>query len=354
MNDLDDIRTVHDERSSPLRQAQRIALGRLGGAIIECVPNFSEGRDVAKIQKIVDAIAQVPEVKVLHIDMGFDANRTVITFVGSPVGIEEAAFRGIEKAAELIDMRKQEGTHPRLGATDVMPIVPISGVSMEEVKQISYRLSERVARELAIPVYNYEHSAKNTARQRLEWIRNGEYEGLKSKMGLPDWKPDFGTDYNHKTGATVIGARSFLLAYNINLASHDVALAKGIASRIRESGKKEVGLHTAGLFKGVKAIGWQVEEYNMVQVSTNITDTDEVGLHDVFEAVKRLAKASGVAVAGSELIGLIPLCCLLESGNYYAGVESSEQEKITSAIKNLGLESVVPFDPQKRIIEYLL
>ncbi|MDA3853629.1 MAG: glutamate formimidoyltransferase [Bacteroidales bacterium] len=322
--------------------------------IVECVPNFSEGRDADKVQQIVEAIARVADVKVLHVDSGYDANRTVITFAGLPQGVEEAAFRGIEKAATLIDMQEQQGTHPRIGATDVVPIVPITGVSIEETKQISYRLSERVARELAIPVYNYEKSAKKQNHQRLEIIRKGEYEGLKSKMTLADWKPDYGEIYNPRTGATVVGARHFLLAYNVNLVTRDVAVAKAIAERIRESGKVIAGIRQTGLFKGVKAIGWDVPEYAMVQVSTNITNTEEVGLHDVYEAVKKLALEADVAIAGSELIGLTPLCCLLASGEYYAGAALSEPEKIASAIKHLGLESVVPFDPQKRIIEYLL
>lgn len=354
LNDLDNNRTVHDECSSPLRRAELVEVGRLGEALIECVPNFSEGRDTTKVQQIVDAIIQVPEVKVLHVDQGYDANRTVITFVGSPEGIEEAAFRAMEKASEVIDMQAQHGEHPRLGATDVMPIVPISGLSIENAIQISYRLSERVARELAVPVYNYEASAKKENRHRLEIIRKGEYEGLQKKMASSDWKPDYGKVYNPKAGATVIGARHFLLAYNVNLATHDVALAKGIAARIRESGYFEAGIRKAGLFKGVKAIGWDVPEYAMVQVSTNITNADEVGLHDVYEAVKKLAIEAGVEIAGSELIGLIPLRCLLASGEYYAGVVSTEEEKITSAIMNLGLESVTSFEPQKRIIEYLL
>ena len=322
--------------------------------IVECVPNFSEGRDADKVQQIVEAIASVADVKVLHVDSGYDANRTVITFAGLPEGVEEAAFRGIEKASTLIDMQEQLGTHPRMGATDVMPIVPIRGVSIEEAKQISYHLSERVAKELAIPIYNYEKSAKNQNRQRLEIIRKGEYEGLKSKMSLTEWKPDYGEIFNPRAGATVIGARHFLLAYNVNLVTRDVALAKVIAERIRESGKMIAGRRQAGLFKGVKAIAWDVAEYAMVQVSTNITNTEEVGLHDVYEAVKMLALEADVAIAGSELIGLTPLRCLLASGEYYAGVALSEEEKIASAIKNLGLESVVPFDPQKRIIEYLL
>ena len=322
--------------------------------IIECVPNFSEGRDPGKVQQIVDAIAQISEVKVLHVDSGVDANRTVITFAGSPEGIEEAAFCAIKKASEIIDMSIQKGTHPRLGATDVMPIVPIQGIDIEEAKRLSYRLSERVSRELAIPVYNYEESAKSTARQRLEIVRKGEYEGLAHKMLQPDWSPDYGTVYNAKSGATIIGARQFLLAYNVNLATTEVKIAKDIASSIRESGKTSDGKRQKGLFKGVKAIGWDVPEYGMVQVSTNITNTEEVGLHDVYEAVRRLAHNFSVSVAGSELIGLTPQRCILASGAYYCAGENSDKDKIALAIEKLGLASVVPFNPQERIIEYLL
>lgn len=322
--------------------------------IIECIPNFSEGRDAVKVQAIVDAISSVVGIKVLHVDSGYDANRTVITFVGSPEEIEESAFRAIKKASEVIDMREQRGTHPRIGATDVMPIVPISGVSIEESKAISYRLSARVANELAIPIYNYEKSAKKDNRQRLEIIRKGEYEGLQEKMILPEWNPDYGQEYNAKAGATVIGTRPFLLAYNVNLSTRDVTIAKTIAKNIRESGKVVNGVRVKGLFKGVKAIGWDVPEYDMVQVSTNITNTQEVGLHDVYEAIKASAKKIGVSTAGSELIGLTPLSCLLASGEYYGTAKDAEKEKINKAITNLGLESVVPFNPQERIIEYLL
>lgn len=322
--------------------------------IIECVPNFSEGQDAVKVQSIADAVASVSGAKVLHVDSGFDANRTVITFAGTPDAIEQAAFLAIKAASEVIDMRTQSGTHPRIGATDVMPIVPVSGVSVDEAKQISYRLSERVAEELSIPVYNYEHSAKEKGRARLEDIRRGEYEGLEEKMKRLDFMPDYGSAYNPKSGATVIGARSFLLAYNINLKTRDVSLAKNIAAAIRESGKMLEGNRIAGLFKGVKAIGWDVPEYDMVQVSTNITNTEVVGLHDIYEAVRSLAKDANVEVAGSELIGLTPLRCLLSSGEYYASSSVSEDDKIQIAIQELGLESVVPFNPQERIIEYLL
>lgn len=322
--------------------------------IVECVPNFSEGRDAGKIQQIADAIEQINGVKVLHVDMGYDANRTVITFAGTPEGVEEAAFRGIQKAAELIDMRLQKGTHPRMGATDVMPIVPVSQVDIEEAVEISYRLSKRVADELNVPVYNYEQSANNKSRTRLELIRQGEYEGLESKMSQAEWKPDYGDGFNAKTGATVIGARPFLLAYNVNLATRDIQLAKDIAATIRESGRVIVGERHKGMFQGVKAIGWDVPEYEMVQVSTNITNTEAVGMHNVYEAVKKLAQDAGVAIAGSELIGLCPKRCILASGKFYLADSPYEEELIKRAIKELGLESVMPFNPQERIIEYQL
>ncbi len=324
-------------------------------SIVECVPNFSEGRDQSKIQAIVDVISQINDVKVLHVDIGYDANRTVITFVGTPKGVEAAAFVAIKKASEVIDMRLQKGTHPRLGATDVMPIVPVSGVTMQEAIELSYRLSKRVASELNIPVYNYENSARDVKRRRLEIVRKGEYEGLQEKMSLPDWHPDYGENYNAQSGATIIGARHFLLAYNVNLATKDVGVAKAVAAQIRESGKMKNGTRIAGLFQGVKAIGWDVPEYNLVQVSTNITNTDKVGLHDVYEAVKRTAKEQyKIEIAGSELIGLVPRQCLLESGTFYGGKAASDSEKIDNAVKQLGLNSVESFYPEERIIESLI
>lgn len=324
------------------------------GGLVECVPNFSEGRDADKIQAIVDAIGHNADVKVLHVDMGYDANRTVITFAGTPEGIEQAAFDAIAKSAELIDMRQQSGTHPRMGACDVMPIIPISGVDMETVVDLSYRLSERVSRELSIPIYNYEKSAKSTSRIKLEAIRRGEYEGLAVKMLQPEWSPDFGKAFNSRSGATVVGARPFLLAYNVNLKTTDVSVAKRIASTIRESGKIIDGKRVLGLLKGVKAIGWDVPEYGMVQVSTNITDTECVGLHDVYEGIKGLAQLEGVDVAGSELIGLLPKRCLLEAGQFYAQEALDEMSLLNLASEQLGLSSVTEFDVEKRVIEFLL
>lgn len=306
------------------------------------------------MQHIVDAISACRDVKVLHVDMGFDANRTVITFAGTPEGVEEAAFQSIKMAAKVIDMSKQKGTHPRLGATDVMPIIPITGVSMAEAIALSYRLSERVANELSVPVYNYEKSAREDKRQRLELIRQGEYEGLELKMQKADWQADYGSQYNANTGATVIGARDFLLAYNVNLKTRDVAIAKAIAERIRESGRLVDGVRVKGCFKGLKAIGWDVPEYNLVQVSTNITDTTSLGMHQVYEKIRYFAPEFGVDVCGSELIGLSPKRCLLEAGQFYLGQAASEQELIQAAINHLGLASVSDYDAQERIIEYLV
>lgn len=329
-------------------------LGKPKEAIIECVPNFSEGRDESKIDFIRQAIGQVQGVKVLHVDSGYDANRTVITFAGSPEGVEEAAFRAIKAAAEVIDMRQQTGEHPRIGATDVMPLVPVDGISIERVVAISHRLSRRVATELNIPVYNYEKSASCPQRKRLESIRKGEYEQLEKKILLPEWKPDYGQAFNAESGATVIGARLFLLAYNVNLKTLDVQVAKDIAAMIRESGLRINGKRQKGYFSGVKAIGWDMSEYGMTQVSTNITDTELVTLAQLYEKVKDLAAERGIEVAGSELIGLAPLKCLLDAGHFYAPELEEEKEVITQAIESLGLNSVVPFELEERIIEYLL
>lgn len=322
--------------------------------IIECVPNFSEGRNTETIAQITEAVAQVKGVRVLHVDSGYDANRTVLTFAGRPESVEEAAFQCVRKAMERIDMRTQKGTHPRLGAVDVLPLVPVCAVTWEEVVALSFRLSERVAKELSIPVYNYENSANIKIRRRLENIRSGEYEGLEGKMQDELWQPDYGSVFSPKSGATVIGARAFLLAYNVNLDTQNLAVAKEIAGLIRESGIKTKGMLQKGLFEGVKAIGWQAPKYGIVQVSTNITSTERVGMHNVYESVKQMARKKGISVKGSELIGLTPLRCILESGAFYAGEKASEDEQTAAAVEGLGLDSLSPFSPEKRIIEYLL
>lgn len=324
-----------------------------GESIIECVPNFSEGRDHSKIDQLRNVVDRIHGAKVLHVDPGYDANRTVITFAGTPKAVEEAAFQLVKKASEVIDMRTQTGEHPRMGATDVLPLIPISGITADEAVKISYRLSERIASELQIPVFNYELSAKQPQRRRLETIRQGEYEGLAPKMQQPDWQADNGVLYNAQSGATVLGVRQFLLAYNVNLRSQDLALAKKIAADIRESGRKVNGVRQKGYFCGVKAIGWEMLEYGMVQVSTNITDTTQVGMHSVYDKINELAKQAGVEVAGSELIGLSPLRCILESGRHYS-TATDEPALVKAAIESLGLNSVVPFKAEERIIEYLL
>jgi glutamate formiminotransferase/formiminotetrahydrofolate cyclodeaminase len=344
--------------------------------LIECVPNFSEGRNPAGIQKIVNAIAAVKGVKVLHTDTGLAANRTVITFAGKPEAVVEGAFRGIEAAASSIDMRTQHGAHPRIGATDVCPLVPISNISMKEVVEFSKVLGRRVGEELGIPVYLYENAASSTERKNLEHIRSGEYEGLAEKMKSEKWKPDFGPAvFNAKSGATVIGARNFLIAYNINLNTKSVPIAKAIAGIIRESGNlKHSGtlntgelitgsdgkpLRVPGLLKGVKAIGWYIEEYQKAQVSVNITNYKLTAFHTVFEEVGRVAASFGVELSGSELIGLIPLEAILLAGNYFADKIAGlsplkENELLELAIQKMGLDAVAPFDPRKKIIDYLL
>ena len=331
--------------------------------IIECVPNVSEGKNLAVIEDIQKVIMLIHGVKLLHTDIGNSANRTVFTFAGEPKMVIEAAFQLIKKASELIDMSKHAGIHPRIGAVDVCPIVPIQNISMDEVIGLSRNLSQRVGEELNIPVYCYEESALSEARRRLENIRREEYEGLYTKMQLPEWIPDYGPKvFNPKFGAIVIGARNILLAYNINLGTNDINIAKQIAEQIRESGKKTQGRD--GLAKKtfpttlnyVKAIGWYVKDYGFTQVSTNITDFNKVPIYMVFETVKKLAKELNVKVNGSELIGLIPLNALKAAGEFYnSKVEIlSDRELINFAIEALELSKMDAFDPSERVIEYLL
>lgn len=342
--------------------------------LIECVPNFSEGCDAAIIRQITEAIDSVDGIKLLDVDPGKATNRTVVTFVGEPAQVLEAAFRGISTAAQLIDMRKHRGEHPRMGATDVCPLIPIAGISMEETVEWSKKLAERVGRELNIPVYLYESAATRPERTNLATIRAGEYEGFADKMRDPNWKPDFGPDtFNEKSGATVIGARDFLIAYNINLNTTSVRRANSVAFDVREKGrvlndpqtgkpmKDEQGepLRQPGLLKGVKAIGWFIEEYGIAQVSMNITSIRETPLHLAFEACRQSADRRGMRVSGSELVGLVPLQVMLDAGRYFlrqqrrsAGVHESEIIKI--AVKSMGLDELAPFDPQRKIIEYNL
>ena len=331
--------------------------------IIECIPNFSEGKNANTLAAISDAIKNISGVKLLHIDPGVAANRTVFTFAGEPKNVVEAAFQAIKVAGELIDMRTQKGTHPRIGATDVCPLVPIANITMEAVKIYAKELGERVAKELTIPIYLYEHSATTPKRKNLATIRSGEYEGLAQKMELSDWQPDFGQSFNARTGATVLGARDFLIAYNVNLNTDSVTIAKQIARDIRESGrlvKKADGkkIRIPGQCKSLKAIGWYIEEYGKAQVSMNLTNYKITGIHEAFEACKAAAKKHGALLTGSELIGLLPLEAILAAGHFYAtkkGVTTlTQQALIQLAVNELGLADLSPFKFEERIIEYLL
>jgi glutamate formiminotransferase / formiminotetrahydrofolate cyclodeaminase len=347
--------------------------------IIECVPNFSEGNNMEIINQITHEIQSVDGVKLIDVDPGKATNRTVVTFVGPPEEVCEAAFRAAKKAAEIIDMRKHKGEHPRFGATDVLPLVPVSGISMEETVEYAKKLGKRIGDELGIPVYCYEFAASEEKRRNLASCRAGEYEGLPQKLVDPAWKPDFGpAEFNAqvaKTGAMAVSARNFLIAYNVNLNTTSTRIANSIAFDIREKGrvKREGGLLTGkpmkdekgntlyepGMLKGVKGIGWYIEEYGITQLSFNITDISTTSLHQVFEASCQRAELRGVRVTGSELVGIIPLKAMLEAGKYFlhkqkrsAGV--SDDEIIKIAIKSMGLDDLAPFDPKKKIIEYLM
>jgi glutamate formiminotransferase / formiminotetrahydrofolate cyclodeaminase len=333
--------------------------------IIECVPNFSEGRDESIIQAIAAAIRSVEGVKLLHIDSGKAANRTVMTFAGAPEAVVEAAFQGIKKAAELIDMRLQTGEHPRIGATDVCPLIPISNVTMEETVEWSKKLGAKVGDPLSISTFLYENSASKPERRNLANIRIGEYEGLKKKLTLPEWKPDFGpSEFNPHTGATVIGARDFLIAYNVNLNTKDVTIAKKIAQTVRESGYLVTSPNgekqrQTGLLKSLKAIGWFIEEFNCAQVSMNLTNIDVTSVHQAFETCSDIAQKYGAKVTGSELIGLMPKRVMMEAGLYFLqkkneDIDVSEMEIINAGVEGLGLSDLSFFEPRERIIEYLL
>lgn len=345
-------------------------------ALLECVPNFSEGRDMGIIKQITDAIEGVEGVKLLDVDPGQATNRTVVTFVGEPSAVVEAAFRGIQKAAELIDMSKHQGEHPRMGATDVCPLVPVANISMEEAAQWAKYLGQRVGKELQIPIYLYEAAATNPERKNLATIRAGEYEALPEKLIDPEWKPDFGpAAFNPSTGATAIGARDFLIAYNVNLNTTSVRRANSVAFDVREKGRikrdgdpitgpvvTSIGgepVRVPGACKGVKAIGWFIEEYGIAQISMNITDTNATALHEAFEATRESATRRGLRVTGSELVGLVPLQVLLDAGKYFLAQQQrslgiSEAEIVKIAVKSLGLDELGPFDPQQKIIEYQL
>jgi len=360
----------------------------MNNQLIECVPNFSEGRDLKKLDAIASAIRSVSSVKLLHIDRGEAANRTVFTYVGPPSDMVEATFRAIETASRVIDMSEHHGEHPRIGAADVVPFVPVSGISLDETKKYSRILSERVASELGIPVYAYEASATRPERKKLEYCRKGEYEGLALKISTPEGRPDFGpdsfTESARRSGASVIGARNFLLAVNFNLNSKSAQLASMVAADVRESGrvidpglwfqtedglwnrKKECDQNPTnqkicipGQLVGCKAIGWYIEEYGIAQVSMNVTDMNTTPLHVVFETVSSFARLRGLRVTGTEIIGLLPLKALTDAGKYYLSLqgvnESTEYEQVFTAVRSLSLNDLpAGYDPQARIIEYLI
>ena len=347
--------------------------------LIECVPNISEGRDINIIKTIAHTVETVEGVKLLDIDPGKATNRTVITFVGEPEPVIEAAFRLIKKASEMIDMSKHSGEHPRFGATDVCPLVPISGITLDETAVFAHKLGERVGKELGIPGYFYENAARETKRQNLANCRSGEYEGLPKKLADPDWKPDFGpAEYNNsvqKTGAIAISARDFLIAYNINLNTTSTRRANAIAFDIREAGriKREgdpiVGkkildkngepVRIPGKLKAVKGIGWYIEEYGIAQISYNLTNISITPMHIAFDESCKSANERGLRVTGSELVGLVPLKAMLDAADYFLTKQQrslgiSETEKIKIAIKSLGLDDLKPFNPEEKIIEYML
>ena len=344
--------------------------------IIECVPNFSEGREMEVIRLITEVIEKSAGIKLLNVDPGFATNRTVVTFAGEPEAVVEAAFQAIKKAAELIDMRHHTGEHPRFGATDVCPLVPVSGISMEETVEYARALAKRVGEELQIPVYCYESAAFEPKRQSLANCRSGEYEGLPSKIVSTEWKPDFGpAAFNARSGAVAIGARNFLVAYNINLNTTSVRRANSIAFDVREAGRilregdpftgkivnddKGEPVRIPGTLKKVRAIGWYIQEYRMAQISMNLTDITVTPIHVAFDEVCDRAAERGIRVTGSELIGVVPLQCLLDAGKYFLHKQRRssgipDEEIIEMAVRSLGLNELAPFDPKKRIIEYLL
>ena len=347
--------------------------------LIECVPNISEGRDLDKIHTIANIVETVEGVKLLDVDPGAATNRTVITFVGEPEQVIEAAYILIKKASELIDMSKHSGEHPRFGATDVCPLVPISGITLEETAKYANKLGKRVGEELEIPVYLYENAAQEEKRVNLANCRAGEYEGLPKKLSDPNWKPDFGpADFNNhvaSTGATAISARDFLVAYNVNLNTTSTRRANAIAFDIREGGRvKREGnpitgkkvldengepVRIPGKLKAVKGIGWFIEEYGIAQISYNLTNISITSMHEAFDETCKAADERGLRVTGSELIGLIPLKAMLDAGDYFLRKQNrslgvSEAEKIKIAVKSLGLDDLKPFNPNEKVIEYVL
>jgi glutamate formiminotransferase/formiminotetrahydrofolate cyclodeaminase len=347
--------------------------------LIECVPNFSEGRDMSIIKQITDEIESVEGVKLLDVDPGKATNRTVVTFVGTPDEVVDAAVLAVKKASELIDMSKHQGEHPRFGATDVCPLIPISNITMDETVKYAHKLAERIGTELGIPVYCYEFAATEEKRRNLANCRSGEYEGLANKLVNPEWKPDFGpaefNDFVAKSGATAVSARNFLVAYNVNLNTTSTRRANAIAFDVRENGrvkregnpitgkivKDEKGntVRIPGTLKKVKAIGWFIEEYGIAQISMNLTDITVTSVHKAYEEVKKSAEKRGIRVSGSELVGLIPLQAMLDAGKYFLKMQErstgiADSEIIKVAVKSLGLDELKPFIPEERIIEYLL
>ena len=344
--------------------------------LIECVPNFSDGRNMEVIKQITDKIESVEGVRLLDVDPGKDTNRTVVTFVGSPEDVIEAAFQAVKRASELIDMRKHKGAHPRFGATDVCPLVPVSNITMEETVEYARRLAKRIGDELNIPVYCYENAAFDEKRSNLAWCRSGEYEGLQDKLKQDIWKPDFGSsEFNALSGATAVGARDFLVAYNVNLNTTSTRRANSIAFDVREKGrtkregnpitgkivKDEQGnpVMIPGSLKAVKGIGWFIEEFGVAQVSLNLTNISITPVHIAYDEVFNKALGRGVRVTGSEIVGLIPLKAMVDAGKYFLkkqmrSVGVSDRELIKIAVKSMGLDDLYPFKPEEKIIEYVL
>ncbi|MBS2213561.1 glutamate formimidoyltransferase [Carboxylicivirga mesophila] len=347
--------------------------------LIECVPNFSEGCDMTIIDKITDEIKKVDGVKLIDVDPGKATNRTVVTIVGTPDEVCEAAFQAVKKAQELIDMRHHKGAHPRFGATDVCPLVPVANITMEETVQYAHKLAERIGTELNIPIYCYEFAAKEDKRKNLATCREGEYEAIPKRIGSAEWKPDYGpAEWNEsvaKSGVTAVGARNFLIAYNVNLNTTSTRRANAIAFDVRERGrvkregnpvtgkivKDENGnpVNVPGMLKSVKGIGWYIEEYGVAQISMNLTDITVTSLHKAYEAVYERANARGIRVTGSEMVGVVPLQAMLDAGKYFLRKQERstgipEREIIKIAVKSMGLDELYPFDPDKKIIEYIL
>ncbi len=344
--------------------------------LLECVPNFSEGNDLSIIKQITDQIEAVEGVTLLDVDPGKATNRTVVTFVGTPDEVLDAAVAAVRKAAELIDMRKHKGEHPRFGATDVCPLVPVSGITMEETVEYARKLAQRIGDELKITVYCYENAAFSEKRRNLANVRAGEYEGLKDKLARPEWKPDFGPqEFNPKSGATAVGARDFLVAYNVNLNTTSTRRANAIAFDVREKGRiqrdgdpltgeivrddKGNPVWTGGALKCVKAIGWFIEEYGIAQISMNLTNISVTPVHVAFDEVCKRAEERGVRVTGSELVGMIPLSAMLDAGRYFLRKQQRslgipDRDIIKIAVKSLGLDDLAPFKPEEKIIEYAI